>query len=206
MKVALLLTIFGAFMKEASSAGCNICGEGNMVGAADGVVFGPVGGNNTCAAIQSAADTGAITEEQCSELQGYITACACTVMFICNICGEGKVSSKPAGIVNIPGDASSTTCLAKYEVAQAGGFNETFCPTVQDIVQDPCGCEDDVEKPSQAPSLAPVTKPTPAPNAPTTPASVPPTSPSTADPSAAAGDGGFFVALAAISVFSWMML
>lgn len=195
-------------MKEASSADCNICGEGNMVGAADGVVLGPLGGNATCAEIQSGADTGAITEEQCSELQDYNEACACT-MFICKICGEGKVSTKPDGIVNIPGDDSSSTCLAVFEVAQAGGFNITICPTVQDIVEDPCGCEDDVEKASQAPTLAPVTKPTPAPIAPTeptTPAPVPPTSPPTADPSAAAGNGGFFVALAAISVFSWMML
>jgi hypothetical protein len=73
--------------------------------------------------------------------------------YICKICGESQMSTNPGGIIDL-GDGS-TTCAAVYQVAQASGFNETFClETVQPTVKEPCGCVDTLA-PSTAPSLDP---------------------------------------------------
>ena len=94
-------------------------------------------------------------------------------LYICKICGESQTSTNPGGIIDL-GDGA-TTCAAVYQVAQAGGFNETFCSeVVQPTVKDPCGCVDSTEPPtmtpgdsSEPPTMAPVDSSEPPTMAPT---------------------------------------
>lgn len=126
-----------------------------MIGNEDGVVEIPGRESRTCAEIQEIADSGAISDAQCEELQPLVQEpCEC-VEFICDLCGGG-VSTDPGGIIDIPGeDQGLTTCAAAFTVAQRGGFNQTFCPTVQEIADEPCGCERDSRKPSRSPTESP---------------------------------------------------
>jgi hypothetical protein len=85
-----------------------------------------------------------------------------------------------------------TTCAAVATVAKNGVFNTTFCPTVQAIVEDPCGCEVASEAPSPQPtvSLEPTKSPTRRPTqAPVTP-----------PPNSSAGSAVVWIALASVFI------
>lgn len=101
-----------------------------------------------------------ITEAQCDELSPYAqTPCDCTT-FVCPICGEDGSITIENGILDIPGDdVGQTTCQAVNDVALSGGINETFCPTVQAVAEDPCGCQN-LNTPSLTPTVEPTLEPT----------------------------------------------
>ncbi len=164
-KLLCILVHFGAV-----NAICNICGPGMMIGDEEGVVEIPGRENRTCLELQDIADSDMVTDDQCKELTPLVLIpCGC-IEYSCNICGDGGVSTDPAGIIDIPGDSEGlTTCAAVNAVAKAGGFNESFCPTVQAIAEDPCGCTQgsleptaspgDEETISPAPTRSPVSRP-----------------------------------------------
>eukprot|EP00934_Nitzschia_sp_Nitz4_P002770 Nitzschia sp. Nitz4//scaffold242_size29646//11419//12375//NITZ4_008049-RA/size29646-snap-gene-0.69-mRNA-1//-1//CDS//3329543809//2760//frame0 len=159
MKLSLiLLSSLAYFSIGEETFTCNICPDDLMIGNMDGVVVIEGAGNRSCSFLYDLAEDGVITEEQCSELQPLaMEPCNCTT-YVCNICGPGKVSTLPNGIVDLPGDdQGATTCAAIYQVAQLGGFNESYCPTVQDYVQEPCGCSDLA---TPVPTIAPTMSPT----------------------------------------------
>lgn len=133
-----------------------------MLGDEDGLVELPGRENRTCRELQDLADSVNITDEQCNELIPLVQVPCDCIEFVCNICGNGGVSSDPGGIIDIPGDDEGlTTCAAVNEVARAGGFNESFCPTIQELAKDPCGCSEGSIEPTEAPTDEPTSSPRP---------------------------------------------
>ena len=174
MNMRSLLSLLAFYSFFGASFGCSICGTDMMIGNVEGIIEIPGRENKTCAEIQELGDEGLINDAQCDELQAYVQEpCECQE-FKCEICGEGRVSTDPGGIVDIPGDGKgSTTCAAVYTAAQNGMFNVSFCTTVQDVVEQPCGCEGGSPAPSpelsmsEGPTRTPASRPTNPPSPPT---------------------------------------
>lgn len=148
---------------------CNICGPGFEIGDLQGIIALPGRENRTCAELQTFGTDGLILADQCTELAPIVQEpCECR-LFVCELC-PGGISTNPGGVIDVPGDDEGlTTCAAVLTAAQAGAFNETICPSIQNLTALPCGCT----TPS-TPTRAPVPIPTRAPVA------APPTEPPTA--------------------------
>lgn len=149
---------------------CNICGSGFQVGNIDGLVAPEGRDNRTCGELQSYGDDGLISEDQCQELIPYVqqdSTCGCEP-FICTICGVDGYSSNPGGIIDVPGDSEGlTTCFAVETAANAGGFNETVCQTIQLLAMEPCGCMFNISTEEDGPTRAPTPTSTLVPSPPT---------------------------------------
>lgn len=159
MKFALLVLI-SSVLAGTSDGYCNICGPDMMIGDRDGLIIIPGRQNRTCGELQDLGDEGLINEDQCSELVPLMQEpCDCT-SFVCNICGVDGRLTDPEGSIDIPGDESITTCDDLDNAANRGDFNETYCLTLQDIAQEPCGC-DTVPSPTMGPTDGPTISPEP---------------------------------------------
>jgi hypothetical protein len=96
-----------------------------------------------------------------------------TTIFICSICGDGGTISDEEAIVEVPGLGNST-CLELLAAANAGLIDDFTCFLAQILVEDECGCEDDL---TDNPTVKTTSEPTALPPPVTSPVSTPAPSP-----------------------------
>jgi hypothetical protein len=185
---------------------CNICGPGFQIGNEEGIITPEGRENRTCAELQAFGDEGLISEDQCAELGLYVQEpCECQP-FVCSICGVDGITTNPGGVIDIPYDTEGlTTCAAVQAVAEDGGYNETFCDTVQSLALVPCGCE---VGGGSSPTRAPVPGSSIRPSPPTTAGSLPTATPIIPkDGATVRGAGwkmvGVIVPAFFVALFSW---
>ena len=98
-------------------------------------------------------------------------------VFVCDICGDGGMITKPDIALQIPNLVPPLTCGQVDAAAKNGSVLEPQCPLLQPFVQQSCGCVPPVvTTPSTVPSVVPsIPAQTVSPSAPLTNVTIPPT-------------------------------
>lgn len=118
---------------------CSICVEGNITSPAAALTL-PQIGNTTCEGLQQVANTGAVTEANCTLLQPIVNGTCCAAVapqpFYCDICSGGNVTN-PSGVVTIP-QQPNTTCAQYDALGTSGSIGTAQCAGLQMITKSIC--------------------------------------------------------------------
>lgn len=81
LRIVIALAYLAAIVNTSDVAvGCSVCGEGMEVGDPDGLFIFPGQPVVQCGLLESAGETGQVTDEECGLLSGLIQeACACQI-------------------------------------------------------------------------------------------------------------------------------
>ena len=139
---------------------CHVCGGPAQEIGFPGKMVITSAGMFTCHSVYSAGLVGAIAIDQCSNVQTAVQKeCGCFVdvptaspsdsPFICSVCGNGKVITRPDGIID---GTNNTTCFQYEAVAAKGEISEDQCSVLQQVSDVACGCEEPQPEPTASPT------------------------------------------------------
>jgi hypothetical protein len=139
---------------------CHVCGGPAQEIGIPGKMVATSAGMFTCYSIYGAGLIGAIDMDECANVQvavqqecgcflEYPTAAPSEPPFVCSVCDDGRVVTRPDGIIDV---SNNTTCAQYEAVAVKGGISEDQCTVLQQVSGEPCGCEDPPAIPTAAPT------------------------------------------------------
>jgi len=139
---------------------CHVCGGPAQEIGLPGKTVATSLGMYTCYSVYGAGLIGAIAMDECKNVQTAVQQeCGCFLdvptaspsepPFTCSVCGNGRIVTRPDGII----DGTNTTTCAQYEaVAAKGEISEDQCLVLQQVSGEGCGCKEAPAIPTAAPT------------------------------------------------------